>query len=112
MDHQNLNSVRLRKSPTGIEGFDTITGGGLPQGRATLLSGNAGSGKTLFSLEFLVNGATQFGEPGVFVAFEETPDELITNGASLSLDLAALIAEKKLAIDHIHIERSEIEEAG
>jgi len=103
---------RLEKVPTGIQGLDEITCGGLPRGRTTLVCGGPGCGKTLMALEFLVHGATQFGEPGVFVAFEETAGELATNGASLGFDLAALEADRKLAIDYVRIERSEIEESG
>ena len=102
----------LEKSPTGIKGLDDITGGGLPQARPTLLCGSAGSGKTLMALEFLVRGAVLFNEPGVYMAFEETEQELIRNAASLGFDLKKLIAEEKLAIDSVHIERSEIEETG
>ena len=102
----------LPKSPTGIEGFDEITLGGLPKGRPTLICGGAGCGKTLFAMEFLVRGTTQFNEPGVFMSFEETKDELIANVDSLGFDLIDLINEKKIAIDHVHIERSEIEETG
>ncbi len=102
----------LPKAPTGIQGLDELTGGGLPGGRPTLLCGSAGSGKTLLAMEFLVHGATDFGEPGVFMAFEETTGELATNFASLGYDLKALVAQKKLALKFVHIERSEIEEAG
>jgi circadian clock protein KaiC len=102
----------LPKSRTGIEGFDEITGGGLPTGRPTLLCGGAGCGKTLFSLSFLVNGATQFDEPGVFMSFEESTDELAQNVASLGFDLPQLIKDKKLVLDHVRVERSEIEETG
>lgn len=102
----------LSKSPTGIHGLDEITNGGLPTGRPTLICGNAGCGKTLLAMEFLVRGATMYNEPGVFIAFEETEQELIDNVKSLGFDLENLIAEKKIFIDHIHIERSEIEETG
>ncbi|RYY50717.1 MAG: circadian clock protein KaiC [Chitinophagaceae bacterium] len=105
-------SVELAKVPTGISGFDEITGGGLPKGRPTLVCGEAGSGKTLFSLEFIVRGAMDFNEPGVFVAFEEKEEELAANVASLGFDLPKLVKEKKLKIDHVRIERSEIEETG
>lgn len=109
--HQtSINS--LPKSPTGIHGFDEITIGGLPTGRPTLVCGGAGCGKTLFGIEFLVRGATQFNEPGVFMSFEETHEELTTNVASLGFDLNKLIKNKQIAIDHVHIERSEIEETG
>ncbi len=104
--------VSIPKSPTGIQGFDEITMGGLPTGRPTLVCGGAGCGKTLFGLEFLVRGATQFDEPGVFMSFEETNEELIMNVASLGFDLNDLIDNKKIALDHVHIERSEIEETG
>jgi circadian clock protein KaiC len=89
-----------------------ITGGGLPRGRPTLVCGGAGCGKTLFAMEFLVRGVTQFGEPGVFMAFEETAEELAANVASLGFDVKKLEAQKKLAIDYVRIERSEIEETG
>ena len=102
----------LRKTPTGIQGLDELTGGGLPQGRPTLLCGGAGSGKTLFAMEFLARGAEEFDEPGVFVAFEEQTEDLATNFASLGHDLKALVARKKLAIDFVAIERSELEETG
>ena len=102
----------LPKAPTGIAGLDEITGGGLPRGRATLVSGRAGCGKTLLSVEFLVRGATQFGEPGVLLAFEETAEELSENVRSLGFDLEALADQKKLLIDYVHIDRSEIEETG
>jgi len=102
----------LPKSPTGIDGFDEITDGGLPTGRPTLVCGGAGCGKTLFALHFLVLGATRFDEPGVFVSFEETAEELAANVASLGFDLPKLIEEKKLALDYVRIERSEIEETG
>jgi circadian clock protein KaiC len=103
---------RLKKAPTGIDGFDEITRGGLPAGRPTLVCGGAGCGKTLFALEFLVQGATRFDEPGVFIAFEETAEELSANVASLGFDLDRLVDEGKLLIDYIHLERSEIEHAG
>src|SRR2546422_9003314 len=100
------------KSSTGIKGLDEIRGGGLPAGRPTLLCGNAGCGKTLLAMEFLVRGALLYDEPGVFVGFEETAAELTANVASVGFDLAALIAGHKLHIDYVHIERSEIEETG
>ena len=102
----------LQKKRTGIPGFDEITRGGVPKGRPTLICGSAGAGKTLFATEFLVRGATQFNEPGVFISFEESDEELATNVASLNFDLKELIAEKKLVIDYVFIERSEIEETG
>jgi len=109
---QSRVTVEVGKVPTGIAGFDQITGGGLPRGRTTLVCGGAGCGKTLFAMEFLVNGATREGEPGVFVAFEETDAELADNVASLGFDLAALRAKKLLAVDYIKVDRAEIEEAG
>jgi circadian clock protein KaiC len=104
--------ARLPKSLTGIDGFDQITGGGLPTGRPTLVCGSAGCGKTLFAMSFLVNGATRFDEPGVFMSFEESTDELAQNVASLGFDLPTLIEKKKIALDHVKVERSEIEETG
>ncbi|MDD5170040.1 MAG: circadian clock protein KaiC, partial [Syntrophales bacterium] len=102
----------LAKCPTGIAGLDEITDGGLPQGRPTLVTGSAGCGKTLMALEFLIRGAMMYNEPGVFIAFEETAEELSENVASLGFDLPQLQAEKKLAIDYVYIERSEIEDTG
>lgn len=102
----------LQKCPTGISGLDEITYGGLPRDRNTLVCGVAGSGKTLFGIEFLVRGVTQYNETGVFVAFEETAEELAQNVGSLGFDLNKLCAEKKLMIDYVRIERSEIEETG
>jgi circadian clock protein KaiC len=102
----------LRKEPTGIPGFDEITRGGLPAGRPSLVCGSAGAGKTLFAMEFLVRGAMLYNEPGVFISFEETDEELTKNVASLGFDLNQLTAEKKLLIDFVFIERSEIEETG
>jgi circadian clock protein KaiC len=103
---------RLPKCPTGIQGLDEITDGGLPRGRPTLVCGGAGCGKTLFAAEFLVRGAVEFGEPGVFMSFEETDAELKSNVASLGFDLAGLVRRKKLVLEHVYIERSEIEETG
>lgn len=102
----------LSKSPTGISGLDEITEGGLPTGRPTLVCGAAGCGKTMLAAEFLVKGATQFGEPGVFMMFEETASELADNMRSLGFDLDTLQREKKLALDFVRVERSEIEETG
>ena len=102
----------LPKCTTGIQGLDEITGGGLPKGRPTLVCGGAGCGKTLLGIEFLVRGAMLHNEPGVFLAFEETAEELAQNVRSLGFDLDDLIEKKKLAVDYIHIERSEIEETG
>ncbi len=102
----------LPRAATGIQGLDEVTGGGLPRGRPTLVCGAAGCGKTLLAMQFLVNGATRFDEPGVFVAFEETAAELTANVASLGFDLTRLAEEKKVALDHVRVERSEIEETG
>src|SRR5579871_4652162 len=102
----------LPKAPTGIEGLDEITRGGFPRGRPTLVCGSAGAGKTLLAMEFLVRGATEFNEPGIFMAFEETAAELTQNVRSLGFDLDELAKEKKLAIDFVQIERSEIDETG
>jgi circadian clock protein KaiC len=102
----------LPKTPTGILGLDELTGGGLPKGRPTLLCGSAGCGKTLLAMEFLVRGAVEYGEPGVFMSFEENAQELATNFASLGHDLEALVARKKLVLEFVHIERSELEETG
>jgi circadian clock protein KaiC len=102
----------LAKSPTGILGLDEITGGGFPTGRPTLLCGNAGCGKTLLAMEFLVRGATVYNEPGVFISFEETENELTENVRSLGFDIQKLTAEKKILIDHVYLERSEIQETG
>ena len=102
----------LPKSLTSIQGFDEITEGGLPKGRPTLVCGGAGCGKTLFAMEFLVRGATIYNEPGVFIAFEETEKELAANVASLGFDLDHLIDRKKIWVEHIHVERGEIEQSG
>jgi circadian clock protein KaiC len=106
--HRNI----LPKSPTSIQGLDEITGGGLPKGRPTLVCGGAGCGKTLFAMEFLVRGATQHNEPGVFISFEETEKELTANVASLGFDLNNLVERKKIWLEHIRIERGEIEQSG
>ena len=105
-------AAKLPKCPTGIQGLDEITGGGLPRGRPTLVCGGAGCGKTLLAAEFLVRGAVKFGEPGVFMSFEETQPELRANVASLGFDLAGLVRRKKILVDHVHIERSEFQETG
>jgi circadian clock protein KaiC len=102
----------LDKVPTGITGFDEITFGGLPAGRPTLVCGAAGCGKTLFATTFLVNGATLHGEPGVFVSFEERAEDIAANVASLGYDIDGLVAAGTLAVDHVRVERSEIEETG
>ena len=102
----------LPKSPTSIQGLDEITGGGLPKGRPTLVCGGAGCGKTLFAMEFLVRGATLYNEPGVFISFEETEKELTANVASLGFDLDSLVKHKKIWLEHIRVERGEIEQSG
>lgn len=102
----------INKAPTGISGLDEITFGGLPEGRPTLVCGGAGAGKTIFAAEFLFRGAKEFGEPGVFMMFEESASELTENVRSLGFDLDQLVKDRKIAIDHVHIERSEIEETG
>lgn len=102
----------IEKSPSGISGFDEVTYGGLPKGRPTLLCGSAGCGKTLFGTTFLYYGAVEYHEPGVFMTFEEQPEELVKNVCSLGYDLQALIAQKKLAVDHVHFEPAQIAEAG
>ncbi|MBD2346797.1 circadian clock protein KaiC [Anabaena subtropica] len=116
MNKQKMDTERkptmLAKCQTGIQGLDEITYGGLPQGRPVLLCGKAGCGKTLMAMEFLVRGATLFNEPGVFMAFEETAEELTQNVASLGWDLGELIKEKTLVVDHIQVERSQIQETG
>lgn len=109
---QPITGQSIPKAPTGIAGFDAVTAGGLPTGRPTLICGGAGSGKTLFALTFLVNGAVERDEPGVFISFEERAEDLVANVRSLGHDLQALIAAGKLAIDHVRVERSEIEETG
>ena len=105
-------ATRLPKCPTGIQGLDEITGGGLPRGRPTLVCGGAGCGKTLLAAEFLVRGAVQFDEPGVLMAFEETEKELTANVASLGFDLAGLVRRKKIVVDFVHLDRSEVQESG
>lgn len=102
----------LQKAPTGISGLDDITGGGLPLGRSTLVCGPAGCGKTLLAMEFLVRGIADFGEPGVFVAFEESAGDLVANFASLGFDLAKAESDGLLVIDHVNVDRSENEETG
>ena len=110
--NKTTNTGMLPKTPTGITGLDEITHGGLPTGRPALVCGAAGSGKTLLSIEFIVRGAKDYGEPGVFMAFEEKADELKMNVTSLGFDLEKLQNEKLIKIDHVHIDRSEIEETG
>jgi circadian clock protein KaiC len=106
------NKTKLIKCPTGIQGLDEITNGGLPQGRPTLVCGKAGCGKTLMAMEFLVHGVTEYQEPGVFMSFEESPEELTQNVASFGWDLTALADQKKLALHYVHIDRTQIQETG
>jgi circadian clock protein KaiC len=105
-------ALRLPKCPTGIQGLDEITDGGLPRGRPTLVCGGAGCGKTLLAMEFLVRGAVEFDEPGVLMAFEETEAELKANVGSLGFDLDGLVRRKKIFVDYVHVERSEVQESG
>ncbi len=114
MKKNNLKFQRktLVKSPTSIQGLDEITGGGLPKGRPTLICGGAGCGKTLFAMEFIVRGATLYNEPGVFISFEETEKELTANVASLGFDLNDLVKRKKIWLEHVRVERGEIEKSG
>jgi circadian clock protein KaiC len=112
MPPPKLGSRTLAKSPTGIKGLDEITGGGLPLGRPTLICGGAGCGKTLMAMEFIVHGAMDYGEPGVFVSFEENAEELATNVRSLGYDLDRLVRQKKLVLDYVRLEPAEIEETG
>jgi circadian clock protein KaiC len=107
-----LNHHRLPKCPTGIKGFDEVTDGGLPKNRITLFSGSTGTGKTLLGLDFLVHGALSYNEPGVFMSFEETTEELYKDVASLNLNLSALVSQKKLRLEHVILEREDIREEG
>ncbi len=104
--------MQLPKSSTGIKGLDELTGGGLPSGRPTLVCGSAGCGKTLLSMEFLIHGALRYGEPGVFMAFEETVEDLTQNVASLGFDLDDLVARRLLVVDYVRVDRSELEQSG
>src|ERR1700731_4133053 len=116
--HNNRNGkapfrmTRLEKCLTGIAGFDEVTNGGVPRGRPTIVCGGPGCGKTMFALEFLVRGATQYDEPGVLMTFEETTDEMTKNVASLGFDLRELEAQKKLFMDYVRVEPAEIQETG
>lgn len=116
MNHVKANRTArlstLPKAPSGIQGLDDITEGGLPKGRPTLVCGSAGSGKTLLAVEFLVRGARQYKEPGVLMTFDESAQEIAQNVASLGFDLNELIARKQIVIDYVHVDRSEIREAG
>ena len=105
-----LHHNQTRKCPTGIKGFDLITEGGLPKNRATLICGSAGSGKTLLGIDFLINGALHYNEPGIFMSFEETEDELYEDVASLNLDLRGLVSQKRILLEHVILERRDIQE--
>jgi circadian clock protein KaiC len=105
-----FNQNQIHKCPTGIKGFDQITEGGLPKNRTTLLCGGAGSGKTLWGIDFLINGATKYNEPGIFMSFEETEDELYNDVASLNMDLRGLVSQKKVLLECVLLERKDIHE--
>jgi KaiC/GvpD/RAD55 family RecA-like ATPase len=108
----DISNTPLPKARTGISGLDEISGGGLPRGRTTIVCGGPGCGKTMLGMEFLIRGAQEFDEPGVLVAFEETPQEMERNVASLGFDLKTLVDRKKLFLDYIFVEPSEIQETG
>src|SRR5712675_2143777 len=110
--HWPASAERLEKAPTGIAGFDEVTNGGVPKGRPTIVCGGPGCGKTMFAVEFLVRGATQYNEPGVLMTFEETSEEMTKNVASLGFDLKGLAARKKLVLENVRIEHAEIHETG
>jgi circadian clock protein KaiC len=97
--HNSSSTAAQRKAPSGITGFDEITGGGLPRGRTTLLLGGPGSGKTIFALQYLINGAHLYGEPGIFVAFEETSKRIVANAESFDWKLRQLQRKKLLFVD-------------
>src|SRR5215216_3067853 len=108
MNKRANKSAATRSLPTaatGIEGLDEVTGGGLPRGRPTLVCGSAGCGKSLLAIEFLVRGATQFGEPGVLMTFEESAADIRKNVASLGFNIADLVARKQMVVDHVYINR-------
>jgi circadian clock protein KaiC len=109
---KSTQSLGIKKAPSGIPGLDEVTLGGLPAGRPTLICGSAGCGKTLLAVTFLYKGATDYGEPGVFMTFEERPDDLVKNVASLHYGLDELVSDKKLLIDHVHVDRNQVEETG
>src|SRR5687768_17208224 len=102
----------LQKAPSGIRGLDEITHGGLPKGRPTLVCGGPGCGKSLLGVEFLIRGATEHGEPGVLMSFEETEDDIKKNVASLGFDLDELLRQKKIFLDYVKVDRQEIDENG
>jgi circadian clock protein KaiC len=111
-DRPKRRLAPLKKTPTGIPGFDEISNGGLPKGRTSIVCGGPGCGKTMFGIEFLVRGAIEFNEPGVLLAFEETPEDIAENVASLGFDIQELAARKKLSLDFINVEPSQIQESG
>ncbi|HEY5039251.1 MAG TPA: circadian clock protein KaiC [bacterium] len=106
-----INQRQLPKCPTGIKGFDEVTDGGLPKNRITLFSGSTGTGKTLLGLDFLIHGAVTYNEPGVFMSFEETGEEIYEDVASLNLNLQALVSQKKIRLEHVILERGDIQES-
>ena len=112
MKRSAVSPIQLPKCPTGIKGFDEITEGGVPKNRVTLLCGSTGTGKTLLGIDFLINGAVDYNEPGVFMSFEETDDELYKDVASLNLDLKGLVSQKKIVLDYVLLERRDIQEKG
>jgi circadian clock protein KaiC len=112
-DHSSISPpAHLSKCPTGIQGLDAITDHGLPRGGGTLVCGSAGCGKTLFAAEFLVHGAVQFGEPGVFMSFQDTDAELKASVVPLGLDWEGLVRRKRIVLDHVHLDPREIRETG
>ena len=110
MEKNKAKQTKLLKCPTGIKGFDEITEGGLPKNGTTLVSGNAGSGKTLFGIDFLIKGATDYNESGVLMSFEESEDELYRDVASLNMDLTGLVSQKKIVLEHVILDRKDIQE--
>ncbi len=108
---RTANRRQLHKCPTGIKGLDEVTEGGLPQNRITLVSGGAGSGKTIFGIDFIINGVIHYNEPGVFISFEETEDELYKDVAALNMDLHGLVSAKKILLQHVLLERRDIQES-
>jgi circadian clock protein KaiC len=111
-EKEKSHSFIFPKTPTGVDGLDEITDGGFPKGRPTLICGGAGCGKTLLSMQFLIKGITEYDEPGVFMSFEEPTEDIIQNVRSLGFDLEQFKTDKKLVLDYVRVERSEIEEAG
>ena len=109
---KQVKNLKIPKSLTGISGLDVLTGGGLPVNRTTLIVGGPGSGKTIIAMEYLIKGAIEYKEPGIFITFEENSDELNLNLASMGYDINALIAEKKIYLEHVEIEHSETIETG